>query len=207
MRTIEAAAQKETSSLGIFRLFSRALTTRQVAATLFNDAMAVLAGHLQRIVVEAELCMKLLDQLEEMLSTLQAIVARENQAVVADKEELLAQLWTMLGGYRRELHSADEKLQLLRRVGWYRKSAYAHVKAMLMELEALREGMEDLRERVTAPELLGEMVPVEVHLKGIQAGLDRLTATRISAQLKEQDVFRNLLAGGSEFEGKLEIGV
>lgn len=169
--------------------------------------MAVLSSHMKRIVVEAEVSIKHLDRLEEMLSTLHEIVTRENKTVVADKEELLAQLWTMLGGHRRQLHSADFHLHLLRRIGWYRKSAYAHVKATLMALETMREGMEDLRERVTAPELLGETVPVDVHLKGIQAGLDRLTATKINAQLREDDVLRNLLSGGSEFEGKLEIGM
>lgn len=172
---------------------------------MFGNSMEVLASHMKRIMVEADVSMKHLDRLEEMLVTLHEIVTRENKTVVAEKEEILAQLWTWLGGNQRELKSADFNLHLLRHIGQYRMRAAAHVAATLSALATMSDGMEDLRERVTAPELLGDKVPVDVHLKGIRAGLDRLTATRKSAQLQEENVFRNLLGEGSMFEGKLEI--
>ena len=63
---------------------------------------------------------------------------------------------------------------------------------------------EELRERVTTPELLGETVPVSVHLQGIQAGRDRLAAMRTNAQLMQDDIFNKLFNGDPEFDGKPE---
>ena len=54
------------------------------------------------------------------------------------------------------------------------------------------EDMEDLRERVSAPELVGERIPVEVHMKAIRAGLDRLQSDRIKAQKREEDTYKRI---------------
>jgi len=53
--------------------------------------------------------------------------------------------------------------------------------------------MEDLRERVAAPELIGSKIPVEVHMKSIRSGLERLKEGRVrSRQLQENAVNRAL---------------
>ena len=56
--------------------------------------------------------------------------------------------------------------------------------------------MEDLRERVAAPELVGDRIPVEVHMRSIKAGLDRLSEKRYQVKEREQATIKEIL--GSE---------
>ncbi|EKM58534.1 uncharacterized protein PHACADRAFT_252952, partial [Phanerochaete carnosa HHB-10118-sp] len=155
--------------------------------------MSVLSAQMQRVVLEAEVNMRNLDALEEQLLTLHEMVHRENRTVSAAKEELLAELWTALGGNKRKLRGLNGHLFLLRNIGAYRSRAAAHVAAALQALEGMSEDMEDLRERVAAPELIGERIPVEVHMKSIRAGLERLQQGRTRAQEREEETVRRLL--------------
>lgn len=192
LHTIEEHV-KSKSALSILNPFSNALTTQQVITQTFTDAMSVLSVQMRRIILEAEASMTNLDRLEEMLTTLHEIVSRENANISAEKEALLAELWTILGGNKRKLRGLDGHLFLLRHIGEYRMRAAAHVAAALQALIGMSEDMEDLRERVTAPELIGEKIPVEVHIKSIQAGLDRLKADRARAQEREEQAVRKIL--------------
>ena len=128
-----------------------------------------------------------------MLFTLHEIVSRENASISAAKEELLAELWTILGGNKRKLRGMDGHLFLLRHIGEYRTRAAAHVAAALQALIGMSEDMEDLRERVAAPELIGDRIPVEVHMKSIRAGLDRLQADRTRAREREEEAVKKIL--------------
>ena len=113
--------------------------------------------------------------------------------ISAAKEELLAELWTVLGGNKKKLRGLNQHQFLLRNIGAYRARAAAHVAAALQALEGMSEDMEDLRERVTAPELIGDKIPVEVHMKSIKAGLERLQQGRTRAQEREEETVRRLL--------------
>lgn len=78
-------------------------------------------------------------------------------------------------------------------MGEYRKRARAHVAAAMQTLEAMGEDMEDLRERVTAPEIVGDKIPVEVHMKSIQSGMERLKEQRIKAREREEQLMNRIL--------------
>jgi hypothetical protein len=52
----------------------------------------------------------------------------------------------------------------------------AHVVEALQVLELMAEEMEELRERVAAPELVGDAIPIDVHIK---SGLEKLKQRRI----------------------------
>ena len=60
----------------------------------------------------------------------------------------------------------------------------------MQTLQAMSEDMEDIRERVTAPDLAGAKIPVEVHIQSIQVGLHRLRQGRGMAKTLEQDAVR-----------------
>ncbi|KIP10509.1 hypothetical protein PHLGIDRAFT_33877 [Phlebiopsis gigantea 11061_1 CR5-6] len=191
LHTIEEHT-KPDSVLSYLNPFSNALTTREVVTRTFTEAMSVLATQMQRVVLEAEVSVRNLDHLEEMLVTVHEMASRENADITAAKEELLAQLWTILGGNRKELRGMDGHLYLLRHIGEYRARAMAHVVAALQAVTAMSEDMEDLRERVSAPELVGDKIPVEVHMKAIRAGLERLKEDRIKAQKREEDTYKRI---------------
>ncbi|KAJ3569295.1 hypothetical protein NP233_g5137 [Leucocoprinus birnbaumii] len=155
--------------------------TRVVTAT-FNDAMNTLSSQVERLIIEAEVNIENLNDLEERLNALNELVAREVEGVEGDREELLALLWTMLGGHRKELKNFNKNLAILKNVKTYRNQARLHVTATLQTLQSLSEDMEEMRERVATPGLVGERIPLEVQMKSIQFGLDRLKENRMRAR-------------------------
>jgi hypothetical protein len=157
---------------------------------------------MSRIILEAEVNMKNLDRLEVMLRGLHEIISNENTGISAVKENLLAELWTILDGNRRMLRSIDGHLVLLQYIDSYRVRAAAHVAGALQALTAMSEDMENLRERVTAPELIGDKIPLEVHIKSIRAGLDRLREdrTRVREREREREKEKDIMRGSLTVE-------
>ncbi|TCD66445.1 hypothetical protein EIP91_001382 [Steccherinum ochraceum] len=193
LHAIEGSDSKSPSALSVFWPFSTAPATREVIREAFVDAMGTLSNQMARVVLEAEASIIGLNDLEERLQTLHDIVTREDGSISAEKDEVLAQLWTKVGGNRRVLKGLDGHLFLLKGVGGYRERARAHVVAALHAVQGMSEDMEDMRERVSAPELTGEHIPVEVHIKSIKAGLERLTQKRLRAQEREEEAVRKVL--------------
>jgi hypothetical protein len=193
LRSIEAA---QSNRPGIARrvFWPTARNTNEVVVKTFNDAMDVLSNSMNRLIVEAEISIANLDKLEEDLSALHELVTLEDSSLSAAKSELLSLLWTQLGGNQRELRNFDDNLRLLKDLGEYRRQALVHVVAALQTLNAMSEDMEDLRERVSAPELAGGRIPVEVHLNSIRAGMERMKQGRITAKAREEDAMRRVLA-------------
>ncbi|KAF9440977.1 hypothetical protein P691DRAFT_792480 [Macrolepiota fuliginosa MF-IS2] len=154
----------------------------RIVASTFKDAMDSLSAQISRLILEAEANIANLNDLEERLNALHDLVFREVKTVKGDRDELLAQLWTFLGGNRKELKNFNENLVILKNVGSYRSQARVHVTATLQTLQSLSEDMEELREKVATPGLVGECMPLEVQMKSIQYGLERLKANRIKAR-------------------------
>jgi len=191
LNTIKA---HEAKSRGLIARFSPlSSTSKQLITKTFDDAMTILSSSMQRIVLEAQVSMSNLDNLEQRLTTLHEIIIRENGSISAEREQLLADLWTFLGGNKRKVRGLDGHLFLLRNIGEYRTKALAHVSAAMHALEGMSEDMEDLRERVAAPDIAGDRIPVEVHMKSIKAGLDRLTEQRYRARIREEENIQRFL--------------
>ncbi|KAI0950832.1 hypothetical protein AcW1_008030 [Taiwanofungus camphoratus] len=192
LHSIEAA-QSKSSVLSIWPFKSS--VTKEVVLQTFNEAMSVLSAQLYRLILEAEVEIASLEKLEEYLNTIHDILTREDVSISAEKEELLSALWTKLGGNRRALRGHDHHLQLLRNLGAYRKRALAHVVAALQAMQSLSAEVEDLRERVAAPEILGDNIPIEVHLNSIKGGMERLREGRTKAKEREAQLVRRILPG------------
>jgi hypothetical protein len=180
-----------------------ALATQQIVTETSGEAISVLSVQMHRIILEADISMKNLDRLEIMLHGLHGIISNENASISAAKENLLAELWTMLGGNRRKLRGIDGHLVLLEHLGSYRMRAAAHVACALQALIGMSEDMEDLRERVTAPEFIGSKIPLEVHIRSIRAGLDRLREdrTRVREVEREREGEKRAMRGMLTVEG------
>jgi hypothetical protein len=155
--------------------------------------MNTLSANMRRLVLEAEVSISDLNKLEEHLKFIHALVSREDSSVSAARNELLAQLWTIIGGNRDELKGIDEHLALLKGVSGYRDRALAHVVAALQMLERMADDMEELRERVAAPELVGDAIPIEVHMKSLKSGLERLKERRTGAKQLEEQIVNRIL--------------
>lgn len=161
----------------------------------FTEAMNTLSVNMNRLILEGEVSLQALEKLEQRLATLYELVTREDSSLTSERAEILASLWTMLGGNKNELRHVDTHLDLLKNLGAYRQRALAHVVAALQTLQSMSDDMEDLRERVAAPELVGERIPVEVHIKSIQGGLERLKERRLKAKEQEEDIVNRIVVG------------
>ncbi|EJF64846.1 hypothetical protein BD309DRAFT_1003167 [Dichomitus squalens] len=193
LHTIEGAQAQPNSLMRVIWPFGVEPPTQAAALEAFHKSMEVHASEMKRLILEVEVSSTNLDALEEHLATLHDICARENLSMSSARDALLSDLWTILGGNRDRVRSFNANLELLRDLGEYRRRAAAHVAAAMHTLQAMGEDMEDLRERVSAPELVGDVVPVEVHMKSIRAGMDRLKEQRVKAKEREEMLMSRIL--------------
>ncbi|RXW22849.1 hypothetical protein EST38_g3015 [Candolleomyces aberdarensis] len=194
MHSIDSARANEPGpfeALMIWRPSKKPIN--EVVKETFSDAMHAMSGQLEGLIVEHHANHANLDRLEERLSTLRDILARENKLVGDAKEELLANLWTMLGGNQKGLRNFERNVKLLHDLTLYRKHASAHVIAALHTLQSMSRDMEDMRERVAAPNLSGSRIAPEVHMNSIKHGLERLNDGRTRARQIGEAALRKAL--------------
>jgi hypothetical protein len=152
---------------------------------------------IQRLIMEATILLKILEDLDSRLDVIHGIVTRDGVHVKDSREELFAQLWTKLGGNRNSVQKLNNQMQLLKSVNTYRRAAWSHVTATLLKLQAISAGLEDLRERVALPETVGvEFVPLSQHIETIQLGVERLERVRESSRGLEMEGQRKILDQG-----------
>jgi len=199
LQSIESARANEPSrwSLRALAIWKPARpSTKAVITKTFEEAMGVLSTNMETLILQAQHNLHNLNALEEKLATLHEAVSREDYSITSAKSELLEVLWTRVGGNRKELRNFDHHLNLLKGLSVYRRQALGHVVAALKTLQAMSNDMEDMRERVAAPELVGSNVPVEVHMKSIRTGLERLREGRTRAKRLEEEAIKRVLPVG-----------
>jgi hypothetical protein len=197
LQKIDAAQIKPSpfyAALAPWTRKSRKKITDKVVAETFGEAMDILSIDMERLIIEAEANIIALDTLEERLSTLHDIISREDLTLSSEKADLLAELWTILGLRRTDLRNFDQSLSLLKELKTYRQQALGRVVTALQTLQIMSADMEDLRERVAKPSIAGSAIPVEVHMKSIQFGLERLREGRIRSKELDEAAIRRVLS-------------
>lgn len=164
----------------------------------------IVEEEINKLIVEAQALLMVLNNLEDRLEVIHGIATRDDIHAKQLKEEILSELWTMVGGNRGKVNKMDRQLNLLQQVTHYRKTAYAHVSGTIIRLQAMGANLEDLRERVGSPELLRDRIdiPLSVHIENIQRGVERLEETRQNARKLENEQIRQTLERG-QMEGTL----
>ncbi|KAL0571604.1 hypothetical protein V5O48_010354 [Marasmius crinis-equi] len=202
IRSIRAARARPMHSgvTSILAQWIRGDRSSHLIIRAFSEAMDVLSIHLRRLILEAEIQLSNLEKLEEGLSLLHALVARENISVSAAKSEVLSELWTKFGGNRQVLRSYNDNLTLLKDLSSYRKQALLQVVTSLQVLRTMNDEMEELRERVAAPAQAGNRIPVEIQLRSISTGLERLKLSKLKAKEKEEESIKIALENPLPFE-------
>lgn len=193
LRTIEAAEKKQEASLIKYVWPFGVNGDSEVLASTFAQSLSVLSSSLENLILVAETSLTDLDSLEAQLGAIHEILVREDTTLSTEQSELLAQLWSRLGGNRARKQRFEVNFQVLRELGSYRTRALAHVVAALQALQTLSANMEELRERAAAPELSGGEIPVEVHARAIRSGIQRLNEDRLRAKEKEEGAVRRIL--------------
>jgi hypothetical protein len=167
----------------------------------------IVSEEIEALVVEAQALLGVLQNLEDRLEVIHGIAYRDNMHAQLSKDEILSQLWTLLGGNRGILGKYNKQLGLLRQVGEYRKTAWAHVSSTILKLQAMGAELEELRERVGSAELLHHRadIPLAVHLESIRLGVDRLERGREAARELEKHYLERVLGKGTGLESHLLV--
>ncbi|KAF3169694.1 hypothetical protein TWF788_010369 [Orbilia oligospora] len=170
---------------------------RRDVANTFTKTTEGMNGQLQRLVLEAQNVLTILDQLEEKLTTIHEIISREANHVKMEHDEVLSAIFTKLGANKQKIARSKEQVALLHNVNHYRKTALSHVSATVVELDRMSADLEQLRETVAAPSLMEGIVevPIELHIRNIDQGILRLTAGRLKASTRKEEYTQAVLAG------------
>ena len=160
----------------------------------------VISEEIEQLLAEAQALLLVLQNLEDRLDVIHGIAMRDNIHAQGSKDEILSQLWTLLGGNRGALGKYNNQLRLLKEVGNQRKVAWAHVSGTILKLQAMGAELEELRERVGSAELLRDRadVPLAVHLESIKLGVERLEEGRKKARELETGHVRRVLDKAQE---------
>ncbi|KAH6878763.1 hypothetical protein BKA58DRAFT_102503 [Alternaria rosae] len=160
-----------------------------------------------RLIETAQALLLVLHNLDERLGTIYEIATSDDQTITGRQEELLSSLWTKLGGNRGDVKANTKSLNLLANIGAYRKRAVNHVSGTLLKLQEIQAELENLREGVAAPEMLGYRsdLPLEYHIDAIGKGVERLQVSRGEHMRVEGDTYKRLMRGGDEAEGRREL--
>ncbi|KAI9882339.1 MAG: protein transporter tim10 [Watsoniomyces obsoletus] len=213
-RTLDDIGQREASkgrissaveSLGF--LVGRGPVLEQRVLDQYITHARTVEEEINRLIIEAQSLLRLLRNLEERLDTVHGIVTRDTGHTLTSREEL-TKFWAKILGSSSDVKALDRRLALLDHIGKYRKSAIVHVSHTLIRLQEIGAGLEDLRERVIAPEeammaaggKFGNEVPLSIHLESIESGVQRLEAGRSSARKVESDFYRKSIRGHEEGE-------
>ncbi|MCJ1281013.1 hypothetical protein MMC26_000331 [Xylographa opegraphella] len=130
------------------------------------------AREVDRLIDDGMALQLTLRYLEDQLDNIYGISVRDNNKAQYSRDQILSQLWTMLGGNRSKLNKFDTELKLLEKVNTYRQSASGYVSGTLLKLQAIRSELEVMRETVGSGQV--ENVPLSVHIDTVQRGLERL---------------------------------
>ncbi|KAK0391942.1 hypothetical protein NLU13_1440 [Sarocladium strictum] len=169
------------------------------------------SSRISTLILEAQAVLRLLNKAENHLDLIYDITSRNSDSLSTRREQVLWNLWTLVGANNARLADLSAQLRLLRTVDYQRSTAVAQVSALILELEAIQAGLGDLRDRVAEPGLLqgaegaAGKIPLSVHIETIDRGVERLEAARRRIRAAEDDRVREALSkGGVKDEPLLE---
>ena len=187
MRTIQDAEKKDAPppySLMALNPFCTGLTKQEVIIGAFTSAMDTFATTIQRLILEVEATLHDFDTFEKHACAVRGAMASGEFSI---ENRIL-----MLICRGRQ---TPDWLEIL---GDYQKQTQAHLVAVLQALNSTSVDMEDLQERVAAPEVVDKRIPLHVQIESIQGGLQRLQDARVRAKEKEEEVMRRVLGLGAD---------
>ncbi|KAK4542826.1 hypothetical protein LTR36_006202 [Oleoguttula mirabilis] len=193
-------------NLNIFAPFQPVSLSRDVLLDQYLRHTGAVEEQILTLISEAQALLNILDNLDGRLDVIASIATRDGVKTQDNKDELFAHLWTKLGGNRSSRAKLDQQLHLLKEVGAYRRIAWAHVSTTIVKLQAIRDNLEDLRERVAMPETVGDKVPLEVHIDSINLGIERLEQQRDANRKVEADSYARVLSKAEEGDKRMRIG-
>jgi len=173
LQTIEASRAPPSLAARVLPFFSSDddLTKRVVMET-FILSMNNIVSQAARLREEAETS-------KNTLITLHGITRRGNNDLKALRDDVLTELWgSWWNKSDVDTHDLLKEIRLvvksLKNVEHYRRNTLANVIGTLQTLQALGAEMEELRARVSASDIIWDKITIEMQIRSIKAGVDRL---------------------------------
>ena len=190
--------------LNIFAPFQPVSLSRDILLDQYLRHTAAVEDQILSLISEAQALLNILENLDGRLDVIAGIATRDGLKAEENRDELFAYLWTKLGGNRASVKKLNGQLDLLNNVQQYRRLAWAHVTNTIVKLQAIRDNLEDLRERVAMPETVGtDKVPLEVHIEAINLGIQRLEEQRDTSRKLEADTYQRVVSRAEAGDGKM----
>lgn len=171
--------------------------TERIILDKYVEHTAQVSDRITTLILEAQAVLAQLTRAEDHLTLIHELSSRDSAHVASRRDEVLWTLWTLVGANSARLHNLGQQLALLRKVDAQRSDAVRRVSALVLELEAIQLGLEDLRDRVAAPELQSTAgharIPLSVHIDTIDRGVERLEEARRRISAAEGDRVREAL--------------
>ncbi|KUI70219.1 hypothetical protein VM1G_05913 [Cytospora mali] len=200
-----AAEQESKGLLGtltswVFSPFQPATFSERNLLDKYVEHTALVSDKIGDLIIEAQAVLRSLSQAENHLGSIFDFVARTQKSVQSRKEEVLWTIWTLVGANIKKIHNFNSQLSLLKHVDAQRSDAVKQVSELILELEKIQAGLDDLRDRVAEPEIamakMGGRMPLSVHIETINRGVERLEDARSRIRAIENDRIREVLARG-----------
>ncbi|KAJ0104132.1 hypothetical protein J7T55_000483 [Diaporthe amygdali] len=192
----------------IFSPFQPATFSERNLLDKYVEHTALVGDKIADLIIEAQAVLKTLSQAESYLGIIYDFVTRTQESVQSRKDDVLWTIWTLVGANYRRLSKLNSQLSLLRRVDSQRIDAVKQVSELIVELEKIQAGLDDLRDRVAEPEVAASSpkgpMPLSVHIETIDRGVERLEHARSRIRAIENDRIHEVLARGKVEERLIE---
>ncbi|KAF9898657.1 hypothetical protein BX616_003765 [Lobosporangium transversale] len=115
---------------------------------LYKSTMDESRKHVQDLILRSKEVLEGLDTLDQTLGTINDLITQENRQQKTANDEILAQLWTILGGNQVEREQYRENLELLQSMDVQRKAIFGQIEGALYKLTNFEADMGVLREKI-----------------------------------------------------------
>lgn len=180
-------ADGKRSTLGGLIPFIGRFDTRTSVTTTYIQAMDELSEYLRRLIESNQQAYESLDMLEEDLHLIHEIVGLEQKFQKTEQGEVLSNLWSFLGGNKKLKAVFKANLASLDSFERGRVANKEVVAATSVAFTKMMLEIEHLRERVQRPGLTGDDVPIEMHIRNIELGIEDLRARRDKSRKDENE--------------------
>jgi hypothetical protein len=154
----------------------------------FLESMDGQSAYIEEVIHQAETSLRHLEKLKGLVHSVHAQVTAADRTLEVKQHELLSTLWSRLGGNIRNKRVFKNNFELLKDLYVYHDMARTHVEAALYALRTMDNGIKELQTSVRKPGLnSNSSIPVEVHVRSITAGLERLRAGKMAAKRNRRD--------------------
>lgn len=199
-QTISRHEALELSFMGLIHRLIYGDRTSEVVAESFEVAMSNHAMHLGKLILQGQVVLDLLARLEEHLVVIHEMCMRESLVITDARDQLLADLWTTLGGNQRRLRGIRNHLNLLRNVSRYRTRALTHVLRAMEEISRREELIHELRAQAVVPGIAAGTIPLKIQLESIRSGIERLLDSGANARRKKAEITQQVLVSSDNSE-------